>query len=132
MFASARRQISWMVASQKPRSANTSPAASSNRWRVSRERAEGGVMRIARSSRGRGAVACRRGSHGDHGIPAPWLRLGPKDEGEGGCGEECDQEGPHGNRQGTTHCDRTAEKPTPWNEGHCDLLSNAHLKYTFD
>src|SRR6266481_5645194 len=55
------------------------------------------------------------------------LPLGPEDEGEGGCGEEPHQEGPHGNRHGTTHCHRAAEKPVPWNEGHCDLLSTRHL-----
>src|SRR2546428_6496572 len=66
------------------------------------------------SSRGRGTVASRHGSHGDNGIPAPWLPLGPKDEDEGGCGEERDQEGPHGVRHGTTHWDGAAEKPTPY------------------
>src|SRR5206468_11261793 len=117
MFASARRQISWVVASRKPRSANTSPAASSSRWRVSRERPDGGVMRIARASRGRGAVVCR-GFQGDNGIPPPWPPVGPKNEGEGGCGEEPHQEGPHGNRHGTTHRDGTVEKSTQRHEGH--------------
>src|SRR5437879_12973273 len=65
-------------------------------------------------SRSHRTVACGRGSHGDDRIPAPWLPLGPEDEGEGGGDEEPDQKGPHGNRHGTTHCHRAAEKPVPW------------------
>src|SRR5947199_133196 len=70
-----------------------------------------------KASRGRGAVVCR-GFQGDNGIPPPWPPVGPKNEGEGGCGEEPHQEGPHGNRHGTTHRDGTVEKSTQRHEGH--------------
>jgi len=70
-----------------------------------------GAWRTA--SRGRGTLTCRRGSQGDNGIPAQWLPLGPKDEREGGRGEEPNQEGPQSYGHRTTHCDHAAERPIP-------------------
>src|SRR5262244_551309 len=110
MFASARRQISWMVVSRKPRSANTSPAASSNRWRVSRERAAA-VMRITASG-GRGTVVRGPGSQGDGGILPGCRPLGAEDEGDRGRGKEPDHQGPHHQRHGTARDDGGAKKPT--------------------
>src|SRR5215471_4600651 len=95
-----------MVASRKPGPANTSPATSSSRWRVSPERTEGGVHANRQTSRGRGTVVCG-GLQRDNGIPPPWPPLGPENESEGGCGEEPHQEEPHGNRHRITHCDGT-------------------------
>src|SRR6185295_2245341 len=33
-------------------------------------------------------------------------------------------------RRGATHRHRAAEKPVPWNEGHCDLLSTRHRSHS--
>src|SRR6266478_7387135 len=121
-----------MVASRKPRSANTSPAASSNRWRVSRERAEGGVMRIAgphaaraRSPADVGRTAITGSRRGDfHSAPRTRAKVvaarGPI------------RRDPMATARGLPMATAPPRSSLHGTKVIYDLLSNGHLKYAFD
>src|SRR5262249_56557356 len=79
------------------------------------------------ASRGRGTVF-GRGSQCDGEMQPGCLSLSAKDEGQRGCGKEPDHEGSHDQRRRTAQRNRAAQKPTRWNEGHCDVP----LKWTFE